>query len=168
MANKSILDAFERMWQHISVALENKSNLKHSHMTVLWKNEDNLDIFAAQDLNIAGICNSDMYPYIVVVHDKGSEIIENKAGNYMLSFNSIGVNNGVNILWYSRQVTLANGVVSFTNCNYANLGYSDNITTIQGSAANANIIPHAILGLDSADLYSQVSLVMEGISNDSY
>lgn len=39
MANSSILAAFERMWQHIAVALNNKSDANHSHG----------DIYAAKD-----------------------------------------------------------------------------------------------------------------------
>lgn len=31
MANTSILAAFERMWQHIVVALSEKSNINHTH-----------------------------------------------------------------------------------------------------------------------------------------
>jgi hypothetical protein len=31
MANKSILAAFERMWQHITTALNNKSDASHTH-----------------------------------------------------------------------------------------------------------------------------------------
>lgn len=31
MANASIKAAFERMWQHITTALNNKSDLNHNH-----------------------------------------------------------------------------------------------------------------------------------------
>lgn len=31
MANTSIFNAFERMWQHITTALNNKSDLNHNH-----------------------------------------------------------------------------------------------------------------------------------------
>ena len=36
MANASILAAFERMWQHIAVALGGKSDLGHSHGDVYY------------------------------------------------------------------------------------------------------------------------------------
>ena len=31
MANASIFAAFERMWQHINIALNNKSDISHTH-----------------------------------------------------------------------------------------------------------------------------------------
>lgn len=37
MANSSILAAFERMWQHVVVALDNKSDLNHGHEVLTIK-----------------------------------------------------------------------------------------------------------------------------------
>lgn len=36
MANSSILSAFERMWQHVVVALNNKSDINHSHNDIYY------------------------------------------------------------------------------------------------------------------------------------
>ena len=36
MANTSILAAFERMWQHVVVALGSKSDLDHDHNDVYY------------------------------------------------------------------------------------------------------------------------------------
>lgn len=41
MANTSIRAAFERMWQHITLALSNKADKDHTHVQfITWEADD--------------------------------------------------------------------------------------------------------------------------------
>lgn len=46
MANTSILNAFERMWQHVVVALGKKSDLNHNHDDLYYTETETNELLA--------------------------------------------------------------------------------------------------------------------------
>lgn len=135
--------------EDVDIAVNNKFDSTLSMIT-LWENETPDEQFTAQDLSIASICDSDIYSYLVIMHNTGSEIIDNRAGNYHLNFHNIygTSDDGVAISWYDRRITLSNGVISFSNCRITSLQHLDN-TLIYEDMGNANLIPRKILGISN-------------------
>lgn len=58
MANSSILAAFERMWQHVTAALNNKSDLNHSHDEFNSMSSDKADAIKKASGEIVSLTNS--------------------------------------------------------------------------------------------------------------
>lgn len=60
MANASIFAAFERMWQHINIALNNKSDISHTHDERYYtKTEVDAAIAAAIEAAFANIARAE-------------------------------------------------------------------------------------------------------------
>ena len=79
MANTSIFNAFERMWQHIVAALENKSDISHNHTK---EDITDLEIFSNEE-QITFLIEEDMLP---AVHDLGGKILTDENGNVILRY----------------------------------------------------------------------------------